>query len=166
MSCELHILTGTIASGKSTYSQMMALNGALIVDCDSVVNMYHGGRYKLYDHDNKQVYKDAEEMMVRVALKAGKTVVINRLNHKRKTRQRWIDLAKEYNAKSVIVKFKWEAPEIHAERRMKHDSRGLTFERWLGVAMKKAEEREWVDPEIEKADKIITYERNRVNEYE
>lgn len=145
---------------------MMALNGAFIVDCDSVVNMFHGGRYKLYDESNKHIYKKIEEEMVRIPLLNGRDVVINRLNHKRKTRLKWIELAKEVGASVILVKFKWEAPEVHAQRRMDHDSRGLTFERWLGVAMQKHNERDWADPNIEIYDKVINYERKKVNEYD
>jgi len=159
MKPKLYVLVGNIASGKSTFAQMMSLNGAFVVDADTIVNMYHGGRYKLYDEQNKKVYHKAEEEMIKIPLLGGKDVIISRLNHKRKTRLRWIKLAKEVGSDVVAVKFKWESPEIHAKRRMDHDSRGLTFERWLSVAISKHNEREWINPELEKYDKIIEYEK-------
>lgn len=161
----LYILSGNIASGKSTFALAAALNGAFIVDCDSVTNMYHCGRYQLYNEDKKHIYKKAEEMMIRVAMEHGEDVVINRLNHKRKTRLRWIELGKEYGYKVVLVKFKWSNPEVHAMRRMNHDSRGVSYEKWLSVATEKHCQREMIDKNIEKYDEIIEYKKD-TNEYE
>ena len=45
----LELLVGPIASGKSTYSNKAAKEGAIIVNDDAIVTALHGGDHTLYD---------------------------------------------------------------------------------------------------------------------
>lgn len=163
MKPKLEILVGNIASGKSSYAQIKAAHGAIIINDDSVVKCIHEDQYHLYDEELKPLYKSVEHFIVRTALNMGKDVVINRTNQKRKTRLRFRDIGRECGAEIVVVKFPWNAPEIHAQRRVDHDGRGYGFNVWLEVAMRIAGTREAVLSE--EYDKVVDYEHKKLNEY-
>jgi hypothetical protein len=64
-----------------------------------------------------------------------KNVVIDRaLDLSKKSRQRWIALAKSLDVSIQAKIFKIEEPNVHAKRRFKDDPRGLTYEHWLEAA--------------------------------
>jgi predicted kinase len=130
----MEILVGPIASGKSTYARKRAAEGALIINDDALVAMLHAGDDTRYNAHNKNTYKAIETAAIVAILAAGIDVVIDRPNHKRATRQRYIGLAKSFDAQVTMVMFKREPPEIHARRRFDSDSRGHSLEWWTAVA--------------------------------
>ena len=133
---KLEILCGSIASGKSTYCNEAAKEGAIIVNDDAIVTAIHGGNYELYDKSLKPLYKSVENLIVQTGLIMGRRVIVDRPNYARHTRQRYISLAKALDASVYIVMMAHESPEIHALRRVKHDGRGRDYEYWLKVALR------------------------------
>lgn len=147
---KLILLYGNIASGKSTLSRDLAKAGCVVVNNDSVVTMLHGGMYELYDEKLKPLYKGIEKFIIEEALKEGIDVVIDRTLAKRKTREAFISLGKKYNAEIMLLETGWGDPAVHAERRFNSDSRGLTYETWLGVAETKDKTRDLISEEESK----------------
>lgn len=141
------VLSGAIASGKSTYACNAARKGYICVNDDAIVNLVHGGDYTLYQKDLKILYKSIENHIVSTALAMGKSVIIDRgRNNNKFGRKRWIALANSYDAFVEAIVFKNEGPEIHAKRRFQHDSRGHTYEYWFDVAS--AHQLEWEEPSV------------------
>jgi predicted kinase len=130
----LQLLVGPIASGKSTFCREAAQDGKIILNDDSIVNALHGGDYSLYSKELKPLYKSVENQIVQTSLTLGKVVVVDRPNHSRQMRRRYIGLAKSLDCLVDLVMFKRELPEVHAKRRFESDSRGHTFEYWLKAA--------------------------------
>jgi predicted kinase len=130
----VEILVGMIASGKSTYCQKRASEGAIIINDDAIVTAVHGGDYTLYDENLKHLYKSITNNILHMSLALGKHVVIDRPGITRSQRRRPIALANSLEASAVIIKFPMESPEIHAKRRYDHDDRGHTYTKWLDVA--------------------------------
>jgi len=136
---KLEILCGPIASGKSTYCKQAAEQGAIIVNDDAIVMALHGGNYKLYNEKLKPIYKGIEDFIIRTSLLLGQTVVVDRPNLKRKTRQRYTKLVvqlKKYHSFKIpvyLIVTDKEDPSIHAERRAKYDNRGMSYKEWLEV---------------------------------
>ena len=126
----LEILVGPIASGKSTYCRQKAKEGYIIVNDDAIITFLHGGEYKLYNEDLKPLYKIVENTIITTALAMKINVVIDRPNHSRVMRRRYISLAKSLDISVIIIMMRREASEVHAKRRMT-DSRGYTYEYWL-----------------------------------
>lgn len=135
MSSKIIVLCGPIASGKSTYCKNAALNGNIIVNDDSIVNMLHANNYRLYDKNLKILYKSVENLIISMSLSMGRTVVVDRgLNIGVQGRQRWIALARSFDVPCEAVVFENQGPDVHAQRRMKHDGRGYDFDYWYRVA--------------------------------
>lgn len=130
---KLILTMGNIASGKSTWCRQQAAKGAVIVCNDDITTMVHGGAYE-YDDALKPVYKAIEIAAVTAGLVAGKTVIIDRLNHTKDQRKKWIGLASAFDVESHAIIFPHEDPKIHAKRRFDSDSRGRSYDKWLGVA--------------------------------
>ena len=151
---KMELLCGPIASGKSTYCRKAANEGAIILNDDSIVTAVHGGDYKLYNKTLKPLYKSVENTLVCMALSMGLRLVIDRPNHSRKMRRRYIGLAHSFDVPVHIVMFKRETPEIHGERRFKSDARGHTLDYWIDAA--RAHERiyEAPDQSIEQFDEF------------
>lgn len=150
----LEILVGPIASGKSTYCNQAAERGAVIVNDDSIVNLIHAGNYKLYDESLKPLYKITENTIIQTALAMGRRVIIDRPNHSRAMRRRYIGLGHAFDALVVIVMFDREKPIVHAKRRMSSDSRGHSLDYWLMVAQKHEDLYEPPDQAVECFDEI------------
>lgn len=131
----IEILVGPIASGKSTYCQIAANHGSFILNDDAIVNMLHANDYTRYNPNYKILYKSIENHIVASVLAMDRSVVIDRgLNISIQGRKRFITLAKSFDVLCHATVFKKEDPAIHAERRMKSDSRGHDYEYWLSVA--------------------------------
>lgn len=155
---KLELLVGNIASGKSTYCKESAENGNIIVNDDAIVNVVHAGNYKLYRKEFKPIYKSAENAILSTALVMGHSVTIDRPNHTIAMRRRYIGLAKSFDADVKIIMFKWDTPEIHARRRFESDSRGLSYEYWLEVARKHADNYEPPNVDVENYDELVSFE--------
>lgn len=131
----IEILIGNIASGKSTYCSKRANEGAVILNDDAIVNGLHCDQYELYDKELKPLYKSVENQIVTSALTLGRDVVVDRgLNLTPSSRRRFIGLGHSLDSEVVAVIFSFEDPQVHADRRKRHDLRNHTPEYWLKVA--------------------------------
>lgn len=130
----VEILVGPIASGKSTYARQRAQDGAIVVNDDAIVLAVHGGDYSLYDPQLKPLYKAVEIAIATTALAMGRDVVIDRgCNMTIESRRRWVGLAHSFDAVAEAVIFPFTDSLTNAQRRMAHDSRGITGEDWMRV---------------------------------
>ena len=129
---KIELLVGPIASGKSTYCQKRAKEGAVIINDDSLLMSITGGLYE-YDEEKKKLYKSIENSILHLAATGGYDIVIDRTNLSRSTRMRYVTMAKSLGIPIVAVITKDEGCSIHVERRMKHDSRGFSKEKWESV---------------------------------
>ena len=137
---KLQILVGMIASGKTTYSKLAAMQGIICVNDDAIVNLVHGGNYTIYDKNLKLLYKSIENHIISQALGMGKTVLVDRgLNISKRGRERYIALAKSFDVPIEAIVLPFERAEVHAQRRFDSDSRGYAYKYWLDVAKVHAE---------------------------
>jgi len=141
----IYVLCGNIACGKTTYATKRAKKGAIIVSDDSIVNSLHI-QNTLYQKKLKPLYKKIENEIIKYCLENKIDVVIDRRNHKRKTRLRYIEWCKEYKTKCTYVVFPKQDPVILAKRRFEKDSRGWSLEDWIKVAQRTEDEFECVHP--------------------
>ena len=130
----IELLVGNIASGKSTWSKKRAKDGAIILNDDAIVMAVHGGNYRLYDRNLKDLYKGLEDVAIHLALAKGRDVVIDRPCMSRMTRLHYVSIAKRLDVPIVAVTFDRATPAEHARRRFESDSRGTDYEKWLEVA--------------------------------
>jgi hypothetical protein len=139
----IEVLIGMIASNKSTYARKRADAGALLVCHDTLTESLHG-RYR-YEQGLRECYRRMEGSLARVALDAGRDVIVDRTHLTRESRKRWLDCARDYDSLNtfdgrgpttpvVAVAFPIELPEVHAQRRFACDPRGRSYEEWLAVA--------------------------------
>lgn len=154
----LEILVGPIASGKSTYCREAAKEGAIILNDDSIITAIHGGDYKLYRKNLKPLYKSIENTAISTALAMGLRVVVDRPNHSRRMRRRYIGLGHSFDVPVRLVIFQRESPEVHASRRFNGDSRGHSLDYWVSVA--KAHDALYEVPEqsTEQYDELVVVE--------
>ena len=152
MMSKLSLLTGNIASGKSSYvKNLLENNVTLIVNDDSIVNAIHiyntGYQKKL-----KPLYKQIENTIIIMGAMQGYDIVVDRPNLTVATRKRYLGLAHSLDMDTEILVFPQELPRIHALRRHTSDSRGYSYEQWLAVATKNAEIYE--DPTMDECENI------------
>ena len=98
MAQELLILCGLPASGKSTYAQEWideAPNDRVRINYDTMRLYMFGPGWRWNREDESQMQQNARTA-VEIALKNGKSVVIDNTNLSLNVRQKWIDLAKSY----------------------------------------------------------------------
>lgn len=144
----LEILQGMIASGKSSYCKKRALEGAIIVNDDSIVTSIHGGNYKLYNKELKPLYKAVESAMIHTAIAMGRDVVIDRTGFSISQRRRYIGIGKSLGVQVAVIVFPKEEPIVHAKRRFESESRGHTLEQWVEAAEHHA--KNWQEPDGER----------------
>ncbi len=130
----LEVLCGPIASGKTTFCDLRASEGAIIVNDDSLVKAWHNGRYELYDTAKEGFYKKVESDAVWAGLLMGFDVVIDRPCHLRATRQRYLEIARTLRVPATLVQFDDAGAEVHAARRHRSDPRGHDLAYWQEVA--------------------------------
>lgn len=145
MTLQVQVLCGPIGSGKSTYAANAARAGCLIVNDDSLVTAVHGGDYSLYDKSLKPIYKSVGQTILTHAAALGRSVVVDTGSRTRLTRARWVSLAKALDLPVIALVFKWEAPQVHAKRRVAADARGYDEAKWLEVAQRHQSEYQTVD---------------------
>jgi hypothetical protein len=88
----------------------------------------------LYDERLKPLYKSIEDHILHCGVLLGRDVICDRgLNISRKSRKRWIALAKSLEVPVHARIFEVYPAEVHAKRRVDTDGRGATFEQWLEV---------------------------------
>ena len=131
----MFILCGPIASGKSTYCQVVAKRGMIIINDDDIINSLHANNYVLYDKNLKIIYKSIENSIANLCFCAKRTVVVDRgLNVSKKGRQRWIAMSKSFDVPCEAIVFPKDTPDVHAMRRFKSNTRGHSIGYWLHVA--------------------------------
>ena len=132
---KLQILVGPIASGKSTYAKLMAIEGYITVNDDAIITALHGSDYRLYSKDLKPLYKNLETTIVCYSAALFKNVIVDRgVNISAKGRRRFIGMAHSLDMTCEAIVFDRHKPEIHAQRRFQYDNRGHSYEYWLEVA--------------------------------
>jgi predicted kinase len=131
----LYQFIGMIASGKTTKAlEYVELHNAITVNDDAFVSALHAGRYVLYDKAMMPLYKKLETEAIITALLLGRDVIVDRPLLQRRTRHRFVDMARLYGASSTAIVFPFASPEEHAERRHRSDGRGHSLEYWIKVA--------------------------------
>jgi predicted kinase len=128
---ECIITIGNIGSGKSLLASKFAAKDFVVCNMDELQQMIAGGEYGRYDSKKKEVYRKAEEEVIKSALKSGLSVFIDRTNMDKKRRQRFINLAKKYTDQIVCYNFGQGNRECLA-RRLKNPH-GIPIETWEKV---------------------------------
>lgn len=132
---KIFVLTGMIASGKSTYCKNAAKKGFIILNDDSIVNLVHADDYTLYDKKLKILYKGIENQLIALGVALDKSIIIDRgLNISLRGRKRWLALAGSFDVPCEAICFTNDGPEVHAKRRFDSDSRNHGYDYWLDVA--------------------------------
>jgi predicted kinase len=158
------ILTGNVGSGKSFLASKLAVWGAVVVNMDSIVKMVLGGRYDVYDPNKKDVYRRIEEEAIRAGIESGNEVVVDRTNMDRKTRSRYINIAKSCGSLVTCYDFgsgKGLFDKL-IERRAKNQ-RNVTIRRWEKIISHFSEiyeppsEDEGIDNILTPPEKYIVY---------
>jgi predicted kinase len=134
----IEVLVGMIGSGKSSYARHRAEHGALVICHDDLTEMLHG-RYR-YEPALRDTYLGMMLHLGRVAVLAGRDVVIDRTHLTREARRVWVDAARVLDVPCRAVAFPIESYQVHAYRRYQSDPRGRTLEKWLEVALHHAEQ--------------------------
>ena len=128
---ELILLVGNIGCGKSFLARRLAKRGAIVINNDNLLRMYHG-EYT-YEPGLVSFYKEAEDDIIKHALSSGRSVVIDRTNINTNARARFINLAKSHNFNVDIVTFDFgPGQDMQLQRRI-DDPQGQTIETWKSV---------------------------------
>ena len=127
---KLIIFTGNIGCGKSTKASELAKEGYVIVNMDDIVSMIGGGDYTLYDDKKKNIYHHMELSTIASALSNGFSVVVDRTNMPIKTRKRFIEIGKAYNAE--IISYDWGIGKKEDLNRRNKEHRGIEKKQWEG----------------------------------
>ena len=135
---KLIMYVGNIGQGKSLISSKLAKQGKVIVNMDSILLMVHGGEYGLFDPAKKEIYRSAEEAVIRSSLEKGFDVVVDRTNMKRERRLKFIELARKYTDQIECYHFGKGDKELCLKNRMKKP-RGIPRETWEMVYRKMAD---------------------------
>jgi predicted kinase len=93
----LILLVGIPASGKSTWAYRNAKDTIVVSQDDLIEAITPSG----FEYSARAIYAAAEEAIARSALRAGRTVIVDRTNRTRALRKRWIGIAQE--ARSPVV---------------------------------------------------------------
>lgn len=132
---KLEILIGMIASGKSTYCKKRALEGAIVINDDSIVNALHANEYTKYNKGLKPLYKAIENLSISWGLAHDLDVLIDRPNLNSNTRRRYIELARAADCEVIeAVVFPLITPSIAAARRASGEDRGRDYKYWFNAA--------------------------------
>ena len=130
---EMIITVGNIGSGKTTLSRERVKQNPdkhyHIIDVDSLVNMFYGDY--AFNEQDYQIYADSKYALACVVLKAGKSVIIDGLNSTPRSRRRFTQLARRYNATIGCIDFGPGSLE-DLERRQK-ENRGKPEAQWERV---------------------------------
>lgn len=150
---ELIIFTGNTGCGKSTKAAELAKDNYVIINMDYIITMIGGGDYKLYDSKKQQVYHTIERSAVAGALYYGFSVVIDRTNMPKKTRGRYIEIGKAYEAE--IISYNWGSGTKEDLKRRNKETRGYPEKGYWDKVFKKFKD-EYEEPSLEEGfSKII-----------
>ena len=118
------IFVGNIGSGKSLIASKLAAKGYVIVSMDAIQSMIAGGK--------KDLYHTIESTAIESALRLGLNVVIDCTNMNSKRRERFIDLAKKYQAEPICYHFGIGNRTENIANRMK-ESHDMSEKSWGDV---------------------------------
>jgi len=127
----LNLMVGNIGTGKSLIARKLMIDGAKVVNMDALQRMIAAGDYDRYDKAAKKVYHAAEDAAILSCLELGLDVVVDRTNIDRKTRARFIDMGKQYDAK--IIAWDFGKGDEHSLRRRLGHPHGVPQVTWEGV---------------------------------
>lgn len=105
MPSTLNLMVGNIGTGKSLIARKLMIDGAKVVNMDALQRMVAAGDYDRYDKSAKEVYHRTEDQAILSCLELGLDVVVDRTNIDVKTRARFIDMGKQYDANIVAWDF-------------------------------------------------------------
>lgn len=117
----LTILVGNIGNGKSTLCKKLAKNH-IIISRDSIRYMIGGGKYR-FDLTLEPFVAKCTEKCIESFMLSRKDIVVDETNVLKRTRSRYLRLAKKYNYNSKAIILKKLSKEESVRRRMKapHD---------------------------------------------
>jgi predicted kinase len=152
----IKLFVGNIASGKSTLAKSFhEKDNSIIVNADSLREMFGGGNY-VFDKDiEDSTMHDTCLFLTEELMKLGKDLVIDETLMQKKHRQRYINLAKQYNYFIMVYLFEDYGKEEHVRRRMYSNSRGYDQSTWEEVYDKIKSKYE--KPSIDEGCNIIIY---------
>lgn len=96
----LIVLIGVPGSGKSTWACQNARQAIIVSQDDLIDAITPAG----FDYSARPIYAAAEEAVARAALRAGRTVIVDRTNRTRALRKRWVDIGQETGCPVIAVK--------------------------------------------------------------
>lgn len=127
------LMVGNVGSGKSTYARRLAEDkNTIIVNMDDIQAMLHG-RYNAYDPNLKPLYYAMEECVLYNAKLRDCDVVVDRTSMDRKTRARFVELARKLGVEIEAHVMAETNKDILVCRRMNSDSRGISQDKWRDV---------------------------------
>lgn len=135
----IHLLVGNIGSGKSTFVRDFVDKKVLVVNDDAIVDACHGGINRLYQEENKPLYKSIENMIIAWGVDKDYDILIDRPNMTKKSRKRYIGIAHSLDVSIKAVVFPLDKSTVHAMRRFNSDPRGYSYASWLEVAERNRE---------------------------
>ena len=159
MQPELVILVGNIGTGKSTVSKGYAIDGYYIICRDSLRSMLGAGRY-IFEKDTEEAIHDSTTNLFIHLLLQRKNIVIDETNMDKRTRKRFISIAKyDYKYKKITAVI---MPQLSKEdcivNRMKDTLRGTPLHIWEEVWEKF--NKRYQEPTLDEGfDEIIKRER-------
>jgi 5,6-dimethylbenzimidazole synthase len=95
----LIVLVGPPGSGKTTWARRNR-KGAVHLPQDGLIGAITPDGF---DPAFCPIYKEAEDAVVRVALRSGRTVIADGTNHTRAHRERWLKIAREESSPAIAV---------------------------------------------------------------
>lgn len=101
----LAMLVGNVGCGKGVIAGKLAYDNYVCVNMDRLQAMFANGVYGRYDNAKKAVYHRTEDAAIESALESGLSVVIDRTNMNRKSRERFMIVGKRYKAECVAYDF-------------------------------------------------------------
>ena len=141
----MYMLIGNVGCGKSFLASKLAQLGNAVVSMDALYPMFNGGHSADYDSAKKPIYHATEDAAIESALASGLSVVIDRTNINRKTRQRFMDLGHKYAAQ--VVAYNWgPGTEADLQRRCR-ETRNSSLKTWAKVFKSMQEAYEAPTPE-------------------
>lgn len=127
----MNLMVGNIGTGKSLIARKLMIDGAKVVNMDTIQRMFSGGDYGRYDKHAKPLYHATESAAIETALQLGLDVVIDRTNMDQERRARFIEMASDHNA--YVIAYDFGAGDEQALNRRLVSPRKVPQVTWRGV---------------------------------
>ena len=128
---ELILLVGNVGCGKSFLAKRLTKRGAIAINNDALLQTFHGGEYT-YDSNLKEFYHECEREIFSNALMTGRSIVVDRTNMDKKSRQRFIEPSQKYPDLEVVVFDFGPGTDISLQRRL-NSPKEQTAKTWTSV---------------------------------